>query len=119
MAELTVGKVGDFQEGLVRVFEVEGVKIAVVKHGGEFHALDGTCPHADYSFNYTRVRPGNVILCSSHMAVFDLATGLAKNFPGIDDLRVFPVRVEDDDVIVSNEARMPDAESHTAGRDVG
>ena len=109
MTETTVGNVSDFQEGLVRVFDVEGVKIAVVRHRDEFHALEGTCTHADYSFNYTRVRPGDVILCSSHMAVFDLATGRTHNWPGLDDLRLFPVRVEGDAVIVSNEALPPAA----------
>ena len=107
---MTVGKVGDFQESLVRVFEIEGVKIAVVKHHGEFHALDGTCSHAEYSFNYTRVRPGDVILCSSHMAVFDLDTGKIRNWPGLDDLRLFPVRVEDNEVIVSNQALPSEAD---------
>jgi biphenyl 2,3-dioxygenase ferredoxin subunit len=110
MAEMTVGKVTDFQEGLVRVFEVEGVKIAVVKRGGEFHALDGICTHADYSFNYTRVRPGDVILCSSHMAVYDLHTGRIHNWPGLDDLRLFPVRVENDEVIVTNQPLPPTPE---------
>ena len=104
---MTVGRVSDFQESLVRVFDIEGVKIAVVKHAGEFHALDGTCSHAEYSFNYTRIRPGDVILCSSHMAVFELSTGKIRNWPGLDDLRLFPVRVEDDQVIVSNKPLPP------------
>ena len=102
MAEFhRVGSVGDFNEGLVRVFPVDGVEIAVVKHGGEFYAFSGRCPHANYLLNYTRVRDGDRILCSSHFAWFDLHTGKVLSGPTDEDLAQYPIRVDGEDVLVA------------------
>ena len=96
-----VAAVSDFSDGLVRVFDVDGVDVGVVSLGGRFHAFSGKCPHAGYVLNYTRVRPGDVILCSSHMASFDLHTGRVLQGPAEKDLRLYTVKVDSDDVLVS------------------
>ena len=98
-----VGSAGDFAEGLVRVFRVGGVHIAVVTYGGQFYAFSGLCPHASYNLNYTRVRDGGRILCSSHFAWFDLPTGKVLSGPTEDNLTHYPIRVEGEDVLVSSE----------------
>jgi nitrite reductase/ring-hydroxylating ferredoxin subunit len=97
----TVGKVADFREDIVRVFKVGKEEIAVVSHVGRFYAFQGYCTHASYSFNYTRIRPGDQILCSSHFAWFDLASGKVLSGPAGDDLAQYEVLVEGDDVLVS------------------
>jgi 3-phenylpropionate/trans-cinnamate dioxygenase ferredoxin subunit len=96
-----VGKAGDFAEGLVRTFDLEGTDVAVVCHQGRFHAFSGRCPHEAYLMNYTRVRPGDLIICSSHLAVFDLDTGKVLSGPADKDLTLYGVRVEGDDILVS------------------
>jgi nitrite reductase/ring-hydroxylating ferredoxin subunit len=96
-----VGSVGDFIEGLVRVFQVEGIHVAVVTYGGRFYAFSGLCPHAHYNLNYTRVRDGSRILCSSHFAWFDLATGRVLSGPAEENLTQYPVHVQGEDVLVS------------------
>jgi nitrite reductase/ring-hydroxylating ferredoxin subunit len=101
---VVVAKVSDFREDIVRVFKVGDEDVAVVSHGGRFHAFQGYCSHAAYSFNYTRVRPGDQILCSSHFAWFDLATGKVLGGPAGEDLAQYDVRVEGDDVLVSSVA---------------
>ncbi|HWO72029.1 MAG TPA: Rieske (2Fe-2S) protein [Dehalococcoidia bacterium] len=106
MAEFRrVGAQSDFAEGLVRVFEVDGIDVAVVRHAGEYFAFSGRCPHAGYAFNFTRVRPGDRILCSSHLAWFELRTGKVLDGPTDRDLEVYEVRVEGDDVLVRAERR--------------
>lgn len=97
-----VGSSGDFQEGLVRVFDIGGVDVAVVKHEGRFYGFSGRCPHADYKFDFTRVRNGNRILCSSHFAWFQLETGELLSGPTEMNLELYEVRVEGEDVSVSN-----------------
>ena len=102
MAEFErVANVGDFSEGLVRVFQVNGVHVGVVHHEGQFYAFSGRCPHAGYLLNYTRIRPGDRILCSSHFAWFDLKTGRVLDGPTDQDLELYEVRVEGEDVLVS------------------
>jgi nitrite reductase/ring-hydroxylating ferredoxin subunit len=98
-----VAAVTDFQDGLVRVFPVEGVEIAVVRHEGAWHAFSGRCPHANYLLNYTRVKPGDRILCSSHMAWFDLPTGCVLDGPTDENLLKYPVQVDGEDVLVNPE----------------
>ena len=99
---VSVGRVADFREGIVRVFELESGPVAVVQHAGAFYGFSGRCSHEDHSFNYTRVRPGDRIICSSHLAVFELATGKVIAWPELEPLAVFDVRVEGDEVLVSN-----------------
>jgi nitrite reductase/ring-hydroxylating ferredoxin subunit len=74
-----------------------------VNYGGEFHAFSGRCPHENYLMNYTRIRPGDKILCSSHFAWFDLYSGQVLSGPTEENLRRYPVRIEGDDVLVSAE----------------
>ena len=105
MAEFhRVGSVVDFSDGLVRVFAVDGVDVAVVTREGRFYAFAGRCPHANYLLNYTRIRDGNRILCSSHFAWFDLETGKVLSGPTEEDLAQYPIRVDGDDVLVSPES---------------
>jgi 3-phenylpropionate/trans-cinnamate dioxygenase ferredoxin subunit len=98
-----VAKLGDFRDGIVRTFEVDGTDIAVVNHQGRFYAFGGRCTHEGYLFNWTRVRAEDLILCSSHFAYFQLATGKVISGPTNEDLRVYDVRVEGEDVLVSLE----------------
>jgi nitrite reductase/ring-hydroxylating ferredoxin subunit len=98
-----VASVADFQDGLVRVFPVDGIEIAVVRHEGVWHGFSGRCPHANYLLNFTRVKPEDRILCSSHMALFDLHTGCVISGPTDEGLKRYPVQVAGDDVMVSNE----------------
>ena len=96
-----VGAVSEFSDSLVRVFKVEGFDVAVVRHDGEWYALTGSCPHARYLFNYTRIRPEDRIFCSSHGAWFDLKSGKVLGGPTDEDLCVYQVQVQGDDVLVS------------------
>ena len=52
-----VAAASEFTDSLVRVFVVDGIDVAVVRHAGRFYAVTGACPHANYLFNYTRIRP--------------------------------------------------------------
>jgi 3-phenylpropionate/trans-cinnamate dioxygenase ferredoxin subunit len=96
-----VAAVDDFSDGLVRVFSVEGIDVAVVSHQGRFYAFSGRCPHAGYVFNYTRVRPGDRILCSSHMATFDLKTGCVLAGPTEKNLQLYKLKIDGAGIHVS------------------
>ena len=100
-----VASVAEFSEGRIRTFEVNGAEIAVVSYQDRFYAFSGRCTHESYSFNYSQICAGDVIMCSSHFAIFDLATGKALEGPVLDmrDLTRFGVRVEGDDVLVNPE----------------
>jgi nitrite reductase (NADH) small subunit/3-phenylpropionate/trans-cinnamate dioxygenase ferredoxin subunit len=40
-----VARVGEIPEGQGRAFEIEGRMIAVFQDGGQYYAIDDTCPH--------------------------------------------------------------------------
>jgi nitrite reductase/ring-hydroxylating ferredoxin subunit len=102
-----VGKVDDFRDAIVRVVDVDGTDVAVVRYKDRFHAFSGHCTHENYSFNYTRVKPGDVIICSSHIAVFQLEGGKYVGGQPADDLPQYEVRVNGNDVYVSRSAVSP------------
>ena len=100
MAEQIVGKVSDFKDDLIRVFKVGDEDVAVVLHEGKFHAFSGHCSHSGYSFDWSLIRPGDMIVCSSHFSFFELATGVPVSGPATEPLAIYEARVEGEDVVV-------------------
>jgi nitrite reductase/ring-hydroxylating ferredoxin subunit len=45
MTEIYVCKVGELDEGGVRIVEGSGKEIGVIQHGGEYFAYRNVCPH--------------------------------------------------------------------------
>jgi 3-phenylpropionate/trans-cinnamate dioxygenase ferredoxin subunit len=100
-----VARVADIREDIIRTFEVDGAPVAVVKHDGRFYAFEGRCTHSGYPFDWSRIRPGDLVACSSHFSYFELATGKVLNGPATDDLQVYDVRIDGEDVLVCSEPR--------------
>lgn len=80
----------------------------VVRRGSEVSAYVNRCPHAGHALNW---RPhqflspdGNVILCSSHGAIFDIASGACIAGPCAGrGLQRLALRIEGDIVLVADE----------------
>ena len=71
----------------------------VVRVGSEAHAYVNSCPHARHPLNFTAHRfltPGReLILCSSHGALFDRQTGFCIAGPcGGQSLTSVPLKIE-------------------------
>ena len=95
-----VATVGDFEEGLVRGFRVEGGYVAVVNWGGRFFAFRNQCTHSAFSFDYLNVEADGLLTCDAHGSVFQVETGSVKKGPAATDLTTYEVRVEGGDVLV-------------------
>ena len=66
----------DLASGEARRFDVSGHRIALVRIGDAFYALDDECSHEDYSLSEGEVWPDECqIECPRHGSTFDLATG--------------------------------------------
>jgi nitrite reductase/ring-hydroxylating ferredoxin subunit len=89
-AELTPG-------ALIEV-EREGSQYALCNVGGELRALDGVCPHQGGPLGEGALHDG-VITCPWHMWEFDSRTGDCV-FNNAVSVPVYPVRVEDGEVLV-------------------
>jgi 3-phenylpropionate/trans-cinnamate dioxygenase ferredoxin component len=89
----------DFADGTAQAVEVDGVEIAVVRHGDEVYAIQDECSHAAIPLSEGDV-DGDEIECWLHGSMFDLRTGKAINLPATEPVPVYSVRVEDGNILV-------------------
>lgn len=95
---VSVAKVTDFREGKIRRYFVKGKEIGVVKLDDAWHAFSNRCTHNDFQLHFGYIEDGQVH-CPIHWASFDIETGRAVEGPRfIDDLTVYDVRIEGEDV---------------------
>ena len=102
MALVRLCTVSDVPAGEVRRFEVDHRPIAVVNLGDEgFRAVDAICSHAHYFLDEGEVDLDlETIECPKHGSTFDLATGKPRTLPATVPVQVFPVKIEDDDILI-------------------
>src|SRR5258708_2823716 len=93
-----VCSVGDVPEGEGKTVEVNGKLIAVFCTGGQYHAIDDTCPHMGASLSGGYVENG-IVTCPWHAWRFRLADGTWADNPRI-KIGHHAVRVEDDAILV-------------------
>jgi apoptosis-inducing factor 3 len=106
----------DLEEGVPLVAATGDRKVLLVKRGGTVHAVGHLCPHYDEKLEKGVVL-GSEIVCKSHLARFDLATGRRAGPPALDDLPVYPVRIVDGEVWVGPAAEPPAGPPPARGRD--
>jgi nitrite reductase (NADH) small subunit len=81
-----------------REFVIGDRIIALFHSGGEFHAVDGICPHAGGPLAEGKLE-GKIVTCPWHGWQFDVSTGkhcLSRQI----QQRCFPVRVEEGEILV-------------------
>ncbi len=92
--------VGELAEGAMKPVELEGRSLALYHLAdGTWCASDNLCTHA-FALLTEGWLEGCVIECPLHSGRFDLRTGAGQGAPIEDDLAVYAVRVEGDDVLV-------------------
>lgn len=95
---MTVAKVGDIPEGKGGAFVVGQRMVAVFNVGGEYFAINDTCPHMGASLGAGDVEEG-VVTCPWHAWRFRVSDGTWCDNPRIKTDR-FEVRVQGDEVQV-------------------
>ena len=81
------------EEDLIR-WDHGGRTFAIYHTERGFFATDGLCTHEDAHLADGLVF-GTVIECPLHQGTFDVITGKALTAPAWEDLRTYPVKVED------------------------
>ncbi len=102
MSELAyheVAKTGDLDEDEMMKVSAAGKEIALYNLGGEFYATDDICTHAYASLSEGYME-GDRVECPLHGAYFEIKTGKAATPPASGDLATYPVKIEDDAVLV-------------------
>jgi len=81
-------------EGDSRPFNLEGHRIALVRHEGKIYAIEDRCPHADATLAFGMVDNG-AIACPWHFAEFRLETGEVLSGPACENIGTYEVRESD------------------------
>ncbi|XP_010619075.1 apoptosis-inducing factor 3 isoform X1 [Fukomys damarensis] len=97
--EAAVCHVKDLENGQMREVELGWGKVLLVKDGGEFHTLGHKCPHYGAPLVKGVLSRGRV-RCPWHGACFNVSTGDLEDFPGLDSLHKFQVKIEKEKVYV-------------------
>jgi naphthalene 1,2-dioxygenase system ferredoxin subunit len=99
---IRVAALAEVPEGTTRLVEVNGNAVCLYNLGGTICATQDMCTHAEASLADGFIE-GDAIECPMHQALFDIQTGKVLNPPATQDLRVYPVRVDGDEIRVLDE----------------
>lgn len=94
-----VGKAADIKAGTMKGFALGENKVLVANVGGKYYALEDKCTHMGAKLS-TGMLLGNIIMCMSHSAQFDVATGKPLSGPGKAAVKAYEARVNGEDLEV-------------------
>lgn len=83
----------------MQTFDLGDSKVLIVKQNGKISAIGTKCSHNDAPLVTGALGEGR-IRCSWHGACFSVATGDIEDFPGLDSIPCYKVRVEKGQVFV-------------------
>ncbi len=96
---IPIAKVSDPVDPHGTPVEVEGEELALFMLDGCRYALSNICTH-QFAFMTDGYVDGEYINCPMHQGRFHIPTGAPQGVPVTKPLRVYPVRVEGDDVLI-------------------
>lgn len=97
---LKVAELDDIKEGELYPIEVEGEPICLTRVDGEIYAFTDNCTHISGPLNEGELE-GCAVTCPWHGAQFDVRTGKVLRGPARQDLLTYPVKVEDNAILIS------------------
>lgn len=87
------------KEGQLFGFVHGDKKILIANLKGKIHATDLICTHADADLS-TGFLSDEGVRCPLHLSVFNLVTGKPNNLPAETALKVYPVKIDNNEVFV-------------------
>jgi len=96
---IKVAAVSDVPEGGTLAVAADKELVCLYNLGGRIYATDDICTHEEASLADGFIE-GDCIECPLHQARFHIPTGEVRAPPADTDLRVFPVNVEGNDILV-------------------
>jgi 3-phenylpropionate/trans-cinnamate dioxygenase ferredoxin subunit len=91
----------EVKPGEAKRFDVEGLRVCLVRIGDDFYAIGDRCSHEDYSLSEGEVfEEEREIECWKHGSTFSLVDGEPQTLPATKPVPVYQVTVDGDDVFV-------------------
>ena len=99
-----VAKIGEIGPGEMKYVEAgpDDEPICLINFEGEFYALNDCCTHEYASLSDGEIT-GDEIECPLHGGAFEIRTGLPTNFPVVVPVEMYPVKIEDDTILIGIE----------------
>ncbi len=91
--------VGDLAPGEKKLVRLGPERILLANVDGEYYAVDELCPHA-YALLSRGQLDGDELMCPLHASSFNVRTGQVLSPPCAEDLTVYPVTIEGEDILV-------------------
>ncbi|XP_015684833.1 apoptosis-inducing factor 3-like, partial [Protobothrops mucrosquamatus] len=112
VVEASVCHVKDLDNGQMREVDLGCGKALLVKEHGEFYAMGHKCPHYGAPLVKGVLSKGR-IRCPWHGACFNISTGDIEDFPGLDSLPKFQVKIEKEKVYIRASKQALQAQKRT------
>ena len=91
----------ELDEGSILAVRIKGERIALYKIGGQTYATSEMCSHSDCSLeDFGKIVESDQVECICHGARFRIKTGEVTRLPAEIPLKIYPVRIENDEVWV-------------------
>lgn len=101
MAEfIKVAEQDELEEGGLMAVEVDGDPICLARVDGVVYAFTDNCTHISGPLNEGDLE-GCVLTCPWHGAQFDVRTGKVLRGPARQDIMTYPVKIEDESILIS------------------
>lgn len=96
---VTFCTVNELPSGSREVFDLETMSILLMNVDGIYYAIENMCSHEEYELHEGEL-DGCTLECPKHSATFDIRSGEALTAPAFSPIRIFPVKVDGNDVQV-------------------
>ena len=96
---LFVNETKDIEKEDIIRFDNEGKTYCIYLLDDGFYATDGLWTHEDIHLEDGLIIDGE-IECPMHQGIFDIKSGKAISPPACDDLKTYPVKVEDEKLYI-------------------
>ena len=108
----------ELRDGELMPVEIDGTPVVLVRHAGEFFAVQNNCSHRDFPLSEAGFDPRDgVLVCAWHDGCFDVRTGAAVVPPATEPVETFPVRVTDGWVEIGLTGSLARERGRRVGRD--
>ena len=78
----------------------DGSHVALYRVAGQIYATADMCTHGEASLSEEGILTGKIVECTFHFGTFDVTTGEPTSMPCEIPLKVYPVRVIDEQVCI-------------------
>ncbi|MDE1726342.1 MAG: non-heme iron oxygenase ferredoxin subunit [Thaumarchaeota archaeon] len=99
---INVCDISELKKGDMLDFDYKDKKILLANLDGKIYATDRICTHAEADLS-TGILNEEGVTCPLHLSTFNLKTGVPQNLPAEIPLKIYNVKIEQNEIYVEVE----------------